>query len=79
MKKVIINLITCIVCVMSVKAQQINNSGFYHLDRYTYNPAGAGTKPYLFLSGSYCKYWPPEVTGIPLPRVVQRLPSDYQA
>ncbi|MBU0764214.1 MAG: PorP/SprF family type IX secretion system membrane protein [Bacteroidetes bacterium] len=50
-------LLISVACSMS---QQLNTFGMYHLNRYQQCPAAAGTKPYMFVSGSYGRSW----TGI---------------
>lgn len=42
---------------ISLKSQQLSSYKNYHLNQYLHNPAVAGTKPYIFTSCAYSKYW----------------------
>lgn len=38
-------------------AQQLNSFTLYPINRFAQNPAAAGTKPYLYVSTSFSRYW----------------------
>ncbi len=53
---IISTIIFSILCYYA-GAQQLSTYKNYHLNQYLNNPAAAGTKPYIFTSLAYSKYW----------------------
>lgn len=55
-RAILITVIT-LFATLSVQSQQLNTYKIYHMNHYLNNPAAVGTKPYIFTSCGYSKYW----------------------